>query len=1438
MDRDPTTALKYSTLEFIRDAILFSCEASEGNNCHPTRDKIRTMSSLDWDDSDLQKTLEYLKTFKPKLQKMFAIAYAIEHNTYKAFPPDVDALKEILVGGLKTTGTPHQRAARAENIDIVKGCEDVNALKNSFLEMKWDKNDPAEEPFKVLLKLESVPGEPLEEKEKETKMNLEMEARVKKFTPIFQKVFDAMVPKHGGKSVVLDAVKDRLTKHPNDWFVSDIASNSEELAIYQTVQKQFKLADDFFNDRDISKHVDALLYLLIVSDLVPTDDRTKFNQCKTFEALQRLAQSTIWTTDKNRDLVYELLSIGAKEPAPNVLAGPSPDLIQKVNKYFRATISSKIKRTVMEEFVGQLFLDNPEKWYETSIQKENVRILDGSGDWKVVENWEEENLKVLSTVQSLFDLAKAVFSRVKEIPREALRLFFPKNSTLPKPFIDLIQSDAPLEEIRQKLDSLEWKGADKDVVPLVRFIIGTTTNMMKTVDFPQSRFVFSFKQKPERFPPYVDANVIRLFLDRDGYFTAQSVEGLIPMGNAMVAKWSKMKEKEVDVAILRWAMKNKYIPIAKPVNENPLFHYTRELNVRGNDWFAYRKRLLQTHRIVHNSAQSLDVETWDFQNEKKKGKRLQPWILNQPLVTSQWIQTIPDKDHQQIVRDWISLFEESGLVGKFKQALNEQERIQILIRRTWLFHWIGPRYTRFAPRKTDTSTRPDAFYDEVERIVRRVKELMDQNVLRLEHPLRTASKAFEFENSVWVGLDFARCNGVRAYLCKSEDRPSMLEPSFPFHFLYYELIDQLRNALDFKDVQEASFTPETREKLVRTTYEPYLSKIKDYRKVIENWIKAVEKSYEEYQSYAKNVRRASEISRIIKRAIPKSEREADKADETSLHTPTSLAGVGVTEDNLRQYCEKLEKHKYPAFRVDDEGKLQPMCGDEKWTALPATPLEATYMKAMHELSLEWTVRPQQVLQLWRWIGMACAEPQVIRDHLRVILAQKAITSGNVPLWAGAMGDIDAVEPGKDSNCLARIGFLYQMMNSGIFFPFVANRAAAEQISKRYMDRVVLMPHWADSGRVLALMMTKDGFVEHSLDCTFLPAGYAPTRMRLWVFEQFGGAVVAPNQEWLLHIRKMRDPKDPPQTSFNLLPLLTLLPDDKAAQLRARVARGETGETLRPLYEVASALAMRHLTASEMEWYQKIRVWEKQPDAAAMRAAYQERFVKGQSKEAQQLEVLNLCHRPEFIGYLRKRYAASDEPNKPPLDVIAKMSRAQLCTRWLGLKAVDIRLPLSQVRGFSDELSDGRDPPLLAIYSTDTTQLNKIDTWLQANYGVTLSELRRYNPVDVVEQERAVLTSVDAVPLAPAAADDAKHDDDDDIRNIDEYVQKACSMKTKLSSKDLQALLEIRKELAPTGIASDQTFTQQCIAIQQAWQRVKTSLNEDQKTKLLGLIKTK
>lgn len=1424
MDRDSMTALKYSTLEFIRAAINFSCLNNAGNNCDRASDVIQKMSSLDWNDSELQKSLDpyFFRSngaiaFKPKLQKMFAIAYAIEQNTYDKFDPDVGALKEILVGGLKTTGTSQQIEARAENINVVQGCANVNALKNAFQnEMKWDGNDPAETPFKVLLKLESMPGEPLEEKEKETKM----EARIKKFTPIFQKVFAAM-EKLSGKSIVLDAVKDRLQRYPNDWFATkqrewrlDINNNGKEIAIYQTVKKLFQLADDFFNDRDISQQMEAVLYVLIVSDLVPLGVRPTFDQCKTFEALQRLAQSTRWTTDKDRDLVYELLSIG---PAP----GPSPDLIQKVNKYFRDTISSISKGTVMGDYVDQLFRDNKQNWYETSIQQANVAA--------------DKDLKVLSTIQSLFDLAKAVFSRtVTEIHREALRVFFPKDSSLPKPFIELIQSDAPLEEIRQKLDSLGWKVDDKDVVPLVRFIIGTTTNVMKSVDFPQSRFVFSFEDLPERFPPYADANVIRLFLDRDGYFTAQSVERLIPMGNAMVAKWSKMKEKEVDVAILRWAMKNDYIPIAKPVNKNPLFHYTRELNVRGNEWFAYRKRLLQTHRIIHNSAQSLDVETWDFQNEKKKGKPLQPWILKQPLVTSQWIQTIPDKDHQQIVRDWISLFEESGLVGKFKQALNEQERVQILIHRTWLFHWIGPRYTRFAPRKTDTSTRPHAFYDEVERIVQRVKELMDQNVLRLEHPLRTSSKALEYENSVWVGLDFARCNGVRAYLCKSEDRPSMLEPSFPFHFLYYELIDTIRNALDFEDVQEASFTLETRKKLVRTTYEPYLSKIKDYRDLIESWVKAVQRSYEEYESYAKNVRRASEISKIIKRAIPKSEREADKADETSLHTPTSLAGVSVTEDDLRQYCEKLEKHKYPAFRVDDEGKLQPMCGDEKWTDLPATPLEATYMKAMHELSLEWTVRPQQVLQLWRWIGMACAEPQVIREHIRVILAQKAITSGNVPLWAGAMGDVDAVEPGKDPNCLARIGFLYQMMNSGIFFPFVVNHAAAEQIAKRYMDRVVLMPHWADSGRVLALMMTKDGFVEHSLDCTFLPAGYAPTRMRLWVFEQFGGAVVAPNQEWLLHIRKMRDPKDPPQTSFNLLPLLTLLPDDKAAQLRARVARGETGETLRPLYETASALAMRHLTASDMEWYQKIRVWEKQPDLAAMRAAYQERFVKGQSKEAQQLEVLNLCHRPEFIGYLRKRYAASDEPNKPPLDVIAKMSRAQLCMKWLGLKAVDIRLPLSQVRKFSDELSDGRDPSLLAIYSTDTTQLNKIDTWLQANYGVTLAELRRYNPAEVVEQERAVLSSVVPAALDVPVDDDAKHDED--IQRIEEYVQKACSMKTRLSSKQLQTLLEIRKELAPTGMASDQTFTQQCIVIQEAWQRIKSSLSEDQKKKLLELIR--
>jgi hypothetical protein len=838
---------------------------------------------------------------------------------------------------------------------------------------------------------------------------------------------------------------------------------------------------------------------------------------------------------------------------------------------------------------------------------------------------------------------------------------------------------------------------------------------------------------------------------------------------------------------------DKFNPNANPPGD--LKAYLQKLSFHrdpGFQWISIRKRILQRDAEVCPRATAvyhLDLQTWALSCVSVA----QQWILDQPLV-----RTIPKKLEQLPLK---ILFNDKQL------PVSDRDRFQWVMLRTWVLHWLGAyRLSMWG------------IHDLVKPILQRLRSLLKAGVLILKHPLQVHAMAQRHEGQVFMLLDFAR----PLYL-----QMIMYDPAEPgMVTVYHDHIlqrDTTQNAwLDaFNAISGIRQTQISSTEGVETVNKHALKHLKGLESQYTSWYQVRLRGFLDSEL----VERQQHAGKVLDKIIRKGSKE-QKAMDDSTNAMVPIVGVegALSESDIRKYCRAVyPNHPYPAFSVQS-GQIQPMCGNDGWaTATPPHPEDMPFVKALHEMTNEWCSKPAQVVQLWRWLGLSCLSASEIRTHLRTMFGRKALESDEFrkEVVASDLDEFaDSIRTGRDvgstKDCLQRITFAYEMFLSGIYFPFIENRLEAEKIAKLYPDMVVVYPHWADPGMIQGLQFKADSFQMRETDALHLMHPVydywkASSRVRLWVFEQFEGALVAPSLKWLKHIRSKCTVAT--STPIHLLPLISLLPDHLGTKVRQLASDPSGGAQLGQYTEMASVFASQGLKAYEIDLFRMILAAEKRffsvPEErpqvlASLHKEYLQRFTGAQELSALRLEVLNLCHRPEFMPYLREKYAKSKEVQvrkEPSATEIKSMTRNQICAKWLGLNRFDARIDLSSIllpteaaHFYDDHTIESQ--RMLDIYTKDANRAQEIDVWLKEHYGVTLTDMQRYNPKkprQMHDQRIQMQANRNAAAVAPAASPTIIYDPNKSVRDaVDLIIKNLCVSEVSLKSKALHILVRMKR----------------------------------------------
>lgn len=876
-----------------------------------------------------------------------------------------------------------------------------------------------------------------------------------------------------------------------------------------------------------------------------------------------------------------------------------------------------------------------------------------------------------------------------------------------------------------------------------------------------------------------------------------------------------------------------------------LSDYLNGINIRGDHWFQVKREMIRINDMVCNAKLR---RTFRYDLEPTPPHLVcqsidQEWIQLQPLIRKSVATAMTGP--------WIKAFEETFLVRKTEAALSDEERLDILIRRTWLFHWFSPYRTHRTPSESDKT------------LMKQLKRYFDEKVIMFEHPLQTHAKAMKYEGLAYLMLDFRQPLHIRLVVYDPAERgqiysqavnltrvmPGTYEESKPYLIQWAIAncpVKQPPNRWAGQELQG-----------IKTKHAPLLAKSKDLLRQYKEGYESTLKNYQEGKEYVRDLRAKRDREAVLHHKRRKEDLDRDQLVNVTVPIDSTLT---MSNEEIRKYCRAIyPRHPYPAFSTD-KGMVEPMCGNDAWAVQLANPYELNHMRALHEMTYEWCTRPPRVVQLWRWLGLGCLSKEDIRLHLRTIFSRKALESSEFKRDLGAE-DAKELEEGLRSsgeaaktgqiNCLQRITFVYEMLLSGIFFPFIRTEVECQKIASKYPDLVIVVPHWADPGviRGCSYNSSTKQYSSQEVDAEALMHPIhdfwsASTRVRLWVFEQFEGRLCASSVQWMEHIRSQCVPSDDekiPRTPTRFLPLVALLPSHMAADIRKAIRDPDGAVKLKKFSEMALMLASRGLTAREVDLFQKIKQWERQyhmstPDIQAklrteMTNFYGQMFTNAQERNALHLEILNLCHRPEFMKYLRGKYARSKEGKAFTVEQIKNMSRSDICSRWLGVRHFDVPILLSTLASVPVTLLDSALEPnvnrqLLDIYTKDLDKAQRIEEWLKETLGVTLANMQQYNTLDSLPQQRlgrqlrikeetenALAGGSKPATLAPGAT----------VKDtIQLLVDSVCVSDTPLTSKRLELFLRFKKllqRLLKTPVTQVKAFSEHCTFVKGAWDKI-------------------
>jgi hypothetical protein len=500
-------------------------------------------------------------------------------------------------------------------------------------------------------------------------------------------------------------------------------------------------------------------------------------------------------------------------------------------------------------------------------------------------------------------------------------------------------------------------------------------------------------------------------------------------------------------------------------------------------------------------------------------------------------------------------------------------------------------------------------------------------------------------------------------------------------------------------------------------------------------------------------------------------------DEWSLESDALQAQVEKNLESSGQCGDRL----YPAFELQ-AGLLLPRCGKENWISQAEVPSEQQLAELKDRYAKEllifiqdttratWCIQTYQKVRLWRWIGMKCFSGKSLNRLKREALIKQSQDTSNYLLEFANVSDdnksrlleeLRTPEDIKETICERRIQFLAQTINTNLIFPFVVDEQEARLLSGKYTDKVVVMLDWSKSGRIVCYLTPSDG---SPVQLRYLQAEeivsehlFATTSLRLKVFELFSGGIIADNE--LYHASRCQM-LGTTAKNLRFLSIRDMLPRFYQEQFDNLVRQPVTPETrvkAKQLKDMSIVAQSKNLTTSQIDLLKQIIALE---DAASKsqnflptaQLLYSQQLASNTAEDVRQFQVLSLCSRPEFIGYLRDKYHQLN----PTISIgeIERLPRSYLCQALLGatnVRSIIMPIKVWDIRNVPSNLQDSFG--FIDLFRSDPNFQIQMESFLVKNYGVTLQEMREYNkdiPKETLEKYAALVKTTQQQTITTAS----------------------------------------------------------------------------------------
>lgn len=463
----------------------------------------------------------------------------------------------------------------------------------------------------------------------------------------------------------------------------------------------------------------------------------------------------------------------------------------------------------------------------------------------------------------------------------------------------------------------------------------------------------------------------------------------------------------------------------------------------------------------------------------------------------------------------------------------------------------------------------------------------------------------------------------------------------------------------------------------------------------------VEKAKEAVREFAQETR-----TRISKAKAELEGRQWDALDDSFVKRfpmpplPEKFSG------DPRAFCRtRFRKHPY-WHRNADVG--QDYCGTEDWMKDKPTALEEKAAAVLVDVlqTLLGAKEEEQSVQWLRWMD--------IPSSTLITFARKLVE------WKLEPSDAAPADMNPE---LLFLGQMIDMMREQRVFPLFDKDKIMELAQER-PGAVIMTPHWT---RQRCFAFARYDAAQKRTEWNAIDRPNSMQEVRLKVFEQFQGGILASSTAF------MQKAYDWIGDDHVVDPLLYSLSPEDFAPAKASMTREWA--------QKAYMNKLNNLTVADADIMRSILRWElawpKDPNGVAAQAAAVYRSTKNgtEASDAEQLAVEALCRHPRFIHYLRDKYQKAN----PLAKQVHQMSRKELCSAWLG-KDLDSPILVTDLEGVPFDLTN--DKGYFDVHGTTRTGVK--EQWLMRHYGITLADLRRYNPEDVLRN----LPKANATQLQP------------------------------------------------------------------------------------------